>query len=106
MITNTSEGSISQSGATQSSAMHQLVVLTVVSGGNFPAPAPGDVTNIIVRGLLSGCFLVTEPVLLKSSNPDLNEQQLVWEVTPAQLREFRSRKILLRVEVFLNTVSF
>ena len=60
--------------------------------------------NLGARAELSGVVLVTDPVPLKSPDTDLGSQQLVWEVTPHQLREFRSRKILLRVELHHDKV--
>ena len=84
---------------------HQLVVLTLVSGSSLPAPASASSdAEVTVRAELSGVVLVTDPVPIKSSDPEFGNQQLVWEVTAHQLREFRSRKILLRVELYIDKV--
>ena len=77
------------------SSRHQLVVLGIISGSNFP-PGSGQ---LIVRGQLGGVWLASEAVLA-SASPSFGEQQLVWEVTVAQLRQCRSRKVMLRVEVW------
>ena len=82
---------------------HQLVVLTLVSGSNLPVPASSG-AEVTVRAELSGVVLITDPVPLKSSDPEFGNQQLVWEVTATQLKEFRSRKILLRVELYIDQV--
>jgi len=81
---------------------HQLVVLTLFSGSCFPTPAAGSNANLTVRAELSDVTLVSDPVPLKSNTPVFDEQQLVWEVTKTQLRQFRSRKVLLRVELWLE----
>ena len=84
------------------SSRHQLVVLTLKSAHHLPAPAPSY--DLLVRAELSGVTLTSDPVTVTStsstSSQDLEEQQLVWEVSQAQLRQFRSRKILLRVELW------
>ena len=82
---------------------HQLVVLTLVSGSNLPVPASSG-AEVTVRAELSGVVLITDPVPLKSPDPEFGNQQLVWEVTATQLKEFRSRKILLRVELYIDQV--
>ena len=58
-----------------SSARHQLIVLTVVSGDHFP-PDPEPDSEVIIRGELSGVVLMTDPIILKSTSPHLEEQQL------------------------------
>ena len=69
------ESEASASGA--SGSRHQLVVLTVSSGGNFPSPSSAaEAPSIVVRAELSGVILFTDPVVLRSPNPDLEEQQL------------------------------
>ena len=86
---------------------HQLVVLTLKSASHLPAPAPSY--DLVVRAELSGVTLLADPVTVTTSSTttsqDLEEQQLVWEVSQSQLRQFRSRKILLRVELWIKTES-
>ena len=97
--------SVSEASGGGAGGRHQLVVLTLVSGSSLPAPGPGTPeAEVTVRAELSGVVLVTDPVPLKSADPEFGNQQLVWEVTPHQLREFRSRKILLRVELYIDKV--
>ena len=69
---------------------HQLVVLGVISGSNFPSVCGG---KLVVRAQLGGVWLLTEEVEA-SSNP-VFEKQLAWEVTNAQLRQCRSMKVML-----------
>ena len=95
--------SLSDASGGGASGRHQLVVLTLVSGSNLPAPASSG-AEVTVRAQLSGVVLVTDPVPLKSQDPEFGNQQLVWEVTAIQLKEFRSRKILLRVELYIDQV--
>ena len=95
--------SLSEASGGGAGGRHQLVVLTLVSGSSLPAPASPD-AKVTVRAELSGVVLVTDPVHLNSSDPEFGNQQLVWEVSPHQLREFRSRKILLRVELYIDKV--
>ena len=83
-----------------SSGRHQLVVLTLKSVSNLPSPDPSY--QLLVRGQLSGVSLVTDPVTVTSTSADLQEQQLVWEVSSAQLRQLRSRKEMMRVELWLQ----
>ena len=72
-MANESEASASGAGGSR----HQLVVLTVSSGGNFPSSsAAAEAPSIVVRAELSGVILFTDPVVLRSPNPDLEEQQL------------------------------
>ena len=91
------------------SSRHQLVVLTLKSASHLPAPAPSY--DLVVRAELSGVTLLADPVTVTPSSSssttaqDLEEQQLVWEVSQSQLREFRSRKILLRVELWIQAES-
>ena len=88
------------------SSRHQLVVLTLKSASHLPAHAPSY--DLVVRAELSGVTLLADPVTVTTSSfssttaQDLEEQQLVWEVSQSQLRQFRSRKILLRVELWIN----
>ena len=77
------------------SSRHQLVVLGIISGTNFPSESG----QLIVRGELGGVWLASEAVPA-SASPSLGEQQLVWEVTVAQLRQCMSRKVMLRVGVW------
>ena len=83
-----------------SSCRHQLVVLTLKSVSHLPSPAP--TYQLTVRAQLSGVSLVTDPVTVTSTSADLQEQQLVWEVSSAQLRQLRSRKEMMRVELWLQ----
>ena len=72
-MANESEASASGGGG----ARHQLVVLTVSSGANFPSfSSAAKAPSIVVRAELSGVILFTDPVVLRSPNPDLEEQQL------------------------------
>ena len=77
-MANKSEASAS--GA--SGSRHQLVVLTVSSGGNFPSSSAAEAPSIVVRAELSGVILFTDPVVLRSPNPDLEEQQLGQSQSP------------------------
>ena len=72
-MANESEASASGGGGSR----HQLVVLTVSSGANFPSfSSAAEAPSIVVRAELSGVILFTNPVVLRSPNPDLEEQQL------------------------------
>eukprot|EP00092_Neocalanus_flemingeri_P040884 GFUD01044507.1.p1 GENE.GFUD01044507.1~~GFUD01044507.1.p1 ORF type:complete len:946 (+),score=340.11 GFUD01044507.1:101-2938(+) len=83
------------------SGRHQLVVLGIFSGQNFPTPVPGPAGagKLVVRGQLGGVWLATEGVSACVS-PKFVDQHLRWEVTSSQLRECRSRKVMLKVEVW------
>ena len=72
-MANESEASASGGGGSR----HQLVVLTVSSGDNFPSSSSAaEAPSIVVRAELSGVILFTDPVVRRSTNPDLEEQQL------------------------------
>ena len=77
-MANESEASASGAGGSR----HQLVVLTVSSGGNFPSSSAAEAPSIVVRAELSGVILFTDPVVLRSPNPDLEEQQLGQSQSP------------------------
>ena len=77
------------------STRHQLVVLDIISGSNFPSGGG----KFLVRGQLGGVWLVSEEVETYSTQPSF-DKQLAWEVTTTQLRQCRSRKVMLRVEVW------
>ena len=94
------EGEAESLSVSAGSGRHQLVVVTLSSASHLPAPAPSY--QLVVRGELQGVTLLTDPVTVTSTTADLQEQQLVWEASLAQLRQFRSRKVLLRLELWLQ----
>ena len=78
-MANESEASASGAGGSR----RQLVVLTVSSGANFPSSSSAaEAPSIVVRAELSGVILFTDPVVLRSPNPDLEEQQLGQSQSP------------------------
>ena len=78
------------------SPSHHLVVLKVLSGSGFPTTGK----QLLVRGQLAGVWLVGRSVSA-SSTPVWNDE-LVWEISAVHLRQCRSRKIMLRVEFWLD----
>ena len=74
---------------------HQLVVMGVLTGSNFPSVCGG---KLLVRAQLGGVWLLTEEVEV-SSHPSFGKQ-LWWKVTSAQLRKCMSRKVMIRVEAW------